>query len=113
MMILRSLFCPLAVAAGLLFPLSTLAQTPAAPPAPAPGKAALVQEGCLGCHGGPAANGAVAIPGLAGRDAQELRSIMTAFRAGERPGTIMNRIVRGYSEDELAAAADYFSKLKP
>jgi sulfide dehydrogenase cytochrome subunit len=43
----------------------------------------------------------------------ELRAIMMAFRANERPGTIMNRIMRGYSDEELAAAADYFAKLKP
>jgi sulfide dehydrogenase cytochrome subunit len=120
MMSPRTLSLPLALAAGLLSSLPARAQAPAAPapaaapaPVPAAGKAQLVQEGCIGCHGGPGAAGAVAVPGLAGRDAQELRALMTAFRANERPATIMNRIVRGYSDEELAAAADYFSKLKP
>ncbi len=126
MMSLRTLSIPLALAAGLLSGLPARAHAPASPapaspapapaapaPAPAAGKAQLAQESCIGCHGGPSAAGAVAVPGLAGRDAQELRAIMAAFRAQERPATIMTRIVRGFSDDELAAAADYFSKLKP
>ncbi|MFZ9501151.1 MAG: c-type cytochrome [Beijerinckiaceae bacterium] len=96
----RSMIIGVAFAAALAAPTAALAQT------------TLVQEGCVGCHG-PNAAGAVGVPSLAGRDAKELRAIMTAFRANERPATIMNRIVRGYSDEELAAAAEYFSKLKP
>ncbi len=74
----------------------------AAQPAP------LVAEGCLGCHG-PRGAGEGAVPALAGRDRAELAAAMAAFRANERPATIMNRIVRGYSEAEIAAAIEHFA----
>jgi cytochrome c553 len=49
------------------------------------------------------------VPALAGRDAAELRALMQAFRDGTRPATIMDRIARGYTEAELAAAVDHFA----
>jgi cytochrome c553 len=50
------------------------------------------------------------VPGLAGRDRAELVALMAAFRANERPATIMGRITRGYSEAEIASSAEYFSQ---
>lgn len=73
-------------------------------------QAPLVAEGCIGCHG-PNGAGAGAVPGLAGRDRAELVALMAAFRANERPATIMGRIARGYTEAEIAAAADHFARL--
>jgi sulfide dehydrogenase cytochrome subunit len=34
---------------------------------------------------------------------------MIAFRSNERPGTIMGRIARGYSEAEIAAIAEFIA----
>jgi sulfide dehydrogenase cytochrome subunit len=36
---------------------------------------------------------------------------MRAFAANERPGTIMGRIARGYTEAEIAALAAHFAAL--
>lgn len=72
------------------------------------GPAPLAAQGCLGCHG-LQGTGVGAVPGIAGRDAAELKDLMQAFRTGERPATIMDRIVRGYSEAELAAVAEHFA----
>lgn len=59
---------------------------------------------CGGCHGvGSAGQGPIAP--LAGRPAADLVAAMTAFRSNERPGTIMGRIARGYSDAEIAAIA--------
>ena len=33
-------------------------------------------------------------------------------RANERPGTIMGRIARGYTDAEIAAIADHFSRIR-
>jgi sulfide dehydrogenase cytochrome subunit len=71
----------------------------------------LVAESCVACHG-PGGKGAGTVPPLAGRDAAELTAAMAAFRAEERPATIMSRILRGYTEAEIAAAAAYFSGLR-
>ncbi len=56
--------------------------------------------------------GAGAVPGLAGRDRADLLAIMGEYRAGTRPATIMNRIVRGYTEAEITAAVDHFARLR-
>jgi sulfide dehydrogenase cytochrome subunit len=77
--------------------------------APAAAQAPLAAEGCVACHG-PAGSGQGSIPALAGRDANELAAAMRAFRANERPGTIMGRIARGYSDAEIAAIAAYFAQ---
>lgn len=70
--------------------------------------APLVAEACLACHG-PGGAGIGAVPALAGRDRAELGAAMAAFRANGRPATIMNRIARGYTEAEIAAALDHFA----
>ena len=42
------------------------------------------------------------------KDAAELDAILRAYRSDARQGTIMNRIARGYTEAELAAASAFF-----
>ncbi|WP_207538833.1 c-type cytochrome [Sabulicella rubraurantiaca] len=72
--------------------------------------APLAAQGCLGCHG-QSGHGAGGIPGIAGREARELQAQMMAFRANERPATIMGRIARGYTEAEIAALAQHFAQI--
>ena len=66
---------------------------------------------CSGCH---AANPRVetAVPLLNGRPAADTTSQMIAFKAGQRPGTIMGRIAKGYSEDEIRAIAAWYEAQK-
>jgi cytochrome subunit of sulfide dehydrogenase len=80
-------------------------------PAFAQGPAPLAAEGCIGCHGPEGRGVAGGIP-IAGRDRAELVAIMTAFRANERSGTIMGRIARGYTDAEIAAVAEHFSRIR-
>lgn len=80
-------------------------------PAHASGPAAIAAEACFGCHG-PQGSGATGGAVIAGRDRAELVTILAAFRSNERPGTIMGRIVRGYTEAELAAIADHLSRIR-
>jgi cytochrome c553 len=35
---------------------------------------------------------------------------MAQFKEGKRPATLMHQIAKGYSEAEIAAMAEYFSK---
>ena len=72
--------------------------------------APLAAQGCVSCHG-PGGTGAGGVPALAGRDRDELIALMVAFRANERPATIMGRISRGYSAEEFTASAEYFARL--
>ena len=62
---------------------------------------------CSGCH---AASAAVEtpVPRLAGLPAPRIAEAMRAFRAGTRPGTIMPRLAKGFSDDEIAALAAWY-----
>ncbi|WP_291297222.1 c-type cytochrome [Elioraea sp.] len=86
---------PAVVIAALMVSLPALAQGPDRP---------LAALSCGGCHGvGSAGQGPIAP--LAGRPKAELVAAMTAFRRDERPGTIMGRIARGYTDAEIDAIA--------
>lgn len=63
---------------------------------------------CHGTNGRPAAGSSVA--GLAGRPAAEMVQAMQQAKEGKRPSTVMHQIAKGYSDAEIAALADYFSK---
>ena len=66
---------------------------------------------CTGCH---AANPRVdtPVPPLNGRPAADIASQMVAFKAGQRPGTIMDRIAKGFSDDEIRAIAAWYESQK-
>jgi cytochrome c553 len=107
----------LAALAATSFPL-VAQQTAAPPPAPAFAESNLAPEGvrsmasaCASCHG---PNGRSArdssVPGLAARPAAEIVEAMAQFKDGKRPATLMHQIAKGYTDAEVAAIADYFSK---
>ena len=49
---------------------------------------------------------------LYGRDAGEIMTAMTGFRDGSLPATVMNRIAKGFSDDELRAIAAWLAAQK-
>ena len=63
---------------------------------------------CSGCHS-PRATAASPVPPLNGRDAGEIFAAMAAFRDGARPATVMGRIAKGFSDDELHAIAAWLA----
>jgi cytochrome c553 len=84
-----------------------IASTAAASAADAPRGAA----SCSGCH--PASRWVgTDVPRLNGRNAAEMVGAMTQFRAGTRPATIMDRIVKGFTDDELKAIAAWYAAQK-
>ena len=106
--------------AGLFLALgagAALAQQPAPPPpnfAPpnlSPKGVQSMAAACAMCHGtnGKTAEGS-AVAGLAGRPRDEIVQSMAQFKAGTKPATIMHQVARGYSDAEVAALAEYFSK---
>ncbi len=40
-----------------------------------------------------------------GRDPTELTATLETFRSGERPSTLMGRLMKGFSDDEIKAIA--------
>lgn len=67
---------------------------------------------CAACHGtnGRPAPGST-LAGLAGKPSGELLMAMTQFREGKKPATLMHQFTKGYSNEELAALAEHFSRL--
>jgi cytochrome c553 len=89
----------LAAAGGL----ASLAAAVVAWAEPPPGAAA-----CSGCH--PAAAGATSpVPRLAGLDRAAIVRAMQDFRAGKRPATVMDRIARGFTDEEIQAIAAWYA----
>jgi cytochrome c553 len=76
----------------------------AAPVVPPPGAAS-----CTGCHA-PSANVETNVPRIAGLGAAEIVAAMEAFRSGQKPATVMDRIAKGFSEAEVGAIAEWFGK---
>ncbi len=67
-------------------------------------------QNCLVCHG-PGVKGSLAIVGLAGRPKELIAQQMLAFKTDQRPGTIMNRIAKAYSDEQIGAIAEFVAKL--
>jgi cytochrome c553 len=66
---------------------------------------------CSGCH--PATHGVdTTVPRLNGRDAAEVTAAMQAFRAGQRPSTVMDRIAKGFTDDEIKTIAAWYAAQK-
>jgi len=66
---------------------------------------------CSGCHAS-STRVETPVPPLNGRPAADIASQMIAFKAGQRPGTIMDRIAKGFSDDEIRAIAAWYESQK-
>lgn len=66
---------------------------------------------CSNCHGtdGRSAGGG-GMPGLAGLSPAYFVEQMKAFRDGTRKATIMHQLSKGYTDEQVAALAEYFSR---
>ena len=91
----------------LLLPALWVAVLTAIPTAPAEAAPPRGATSCTGCH--PRTAGRGPIPSLNGQPAEQIVSQMTAFRSGERTSTVMTRIAKGFSDEEIRAIADYFA----
>ena len=89
-----------AAAAAVAFTFACPPEASAAPPAGA--------GACSGCH---AASPGVAspVPRLVGLDPAAIVKAMQEFRAGTRPSTVMDRIAKGFSDDEIQAIAAWYA----
>ena len=72
--------------------------------------AAMLADTCAGCHGTDGASVGPASPTIAGMSNDYFIELMEGFASDEVPSTIMGRIARGYTAEEIAAMAGFFSK---
>ena len=68
---------------------------------------------CAGCHGVDGSSTGPAIPSLAEMSTEYFKEAMANYKDPEgRYSTIMSRIAKGYTEEEVNLMADYFAKQK-
>lgn len=99
-------------AAGLAFALAasfSIAQAPAASPAPDKNLGRNLAANCANCHG---TNGksVAEVPSLAGVPAALTIQKMKDYRDGKLPATIMHQLSKGYTDAQIQAIAEYFAK---
>ena len=74
--------------------------------------ASMLANTCNGCHGPDGVSQGPATPTIAGMNKYYLKESMTDYRDDPklRPATVMDRIAKGYTDAEIDAIADYYSK---
>jgi cytochrome subunit of sulfide dehydrogenase len=66
---------------------------------------------CSGCH--PTSTKVTSpVSRLAGQDRAAIVRAMQDFRSGQRAGTVMDRIAKGFTDDEIQALAAWFAAQK-
>jgi sulfide dehydrogenase cytochrome subunit len=74
--------------------------------------ASMLANTCAGCHGTNGSSVGPASPTIAGISKDYFIETMAAYKSGERPSTIMGRIAKGYTEEEVKLMAGFFAKQK-
>jgi sulfide dehydrogenase cytochrome subunit len=69
---------------------------------------AAIALACTGCHGA-SGQGFDSIPAITGMPEAEFLQRMKAFRDGQRRATVMDRIARGYRDEDFAALAKFYN----
>jgi cytochrome c553 len=67
---------------------------------------------CAGCHGANGISTSPEIPNLAGQKEAYLVKAIKDYKSGARKNPMMNSMVGGLSETDIADLAAYFSSLK-
>jgi len=63
---------------------------------------------CTGCH--PASSRVTSpVPRIEGLDRAAIIRAMQDFRSGQRTGTVMDRIARGFTDEEVLAIAAWYA----
>jgi cytochrome subunit of sulfide dehydrogenase len=79
---------------------------------PVSSRGVTLAHACAACHG-PDGRSQGAIPSLHTISRENFATALQAFRAGERQGTVMNRIAKGLDDADIAAVAAYFVTVQP
>jgi sulfide dehydrogenase cytochrome subunit len=68
----------------------------------------MLANACAGCHG---TNGlsSTPMPIISGLNQDYLKTILKQYKEDERPSTIMGRLARGYSDEQLDLMAAFFA----
>ena len=67
---------------------------------------------CAPCHGTNGQEFEESMPPIAAMPAEQFTKAMLDFRQGDRPATIMDRVAKGFTDEEIRAMASWF-ELQP
>ena len=71
--------------------------------------AVALADPCAGCHGTDGQSKG-AMPTIAGKSADFIAKSLKDFRDGKKPSTVMQRIAKGYSDDQIDALAKVYGQ---
>ncbi len=74
-------------------------------------RATILANTCAGCHGPNGISNGPLTPSIAGLPKSYISKSMYDFATGKRPSTVMQRIAKGYTDADIKALSEYFSKL--
>jgi sulfide dehydrogenase cytochrome subunit len=66
---------------------------------------------CNNCHGMDGVSVGLTMPSIAGLSEPYLKNLMLQWKSGERYSATMGRLVKGYSDEQIANLARHFSQL--
>ena len=66
---------------------------------------------CNNCHGENGVSVGHSMPSIAGQSEAYLKNVMMEWKSGERESANMTRLIKGYTDEEIAALAAHYSKL--
>ena len=69
---------------------------------------AVLTNTCFSCHGTDGKS-VGDMPSIAGKSADFIAKKLKGFKSGELEATIMNRIAKGFTDEEIAALAKFFA----
>lgn len=67
---------------------------------------------CANCHGTSGKSAGGTVPSLAGRSQGDIVRLMGEFRDGKRQATIMHQLAKGFTPEQIDAAAAWFAAQK-
>lgn len=69
----------------------------------------MIVNTCVACHGPNGASKGPSIPSLGGMSETYIVEMMEGYASGDIPSTIMGRLAKGYSEEEIEQMGKYFA----
>jgi len=76
-----------------------------------PAKGEMLALSCAGCHGTDGKSNGI-MPTIAGMGKTSMQKTLLDYKYGRKTGTVMQKHVKGFSDDELEQVSYYFSKVK-
>jgi sulfide dehydrogenase cytochrome subunit len=71
-----------------------------------------IARACNNCHGTGGVSVGHSMPSIAGLSEAYLKNIMMQWKSGERASANMTRLIKGYTDEEIAGLARHFSQQK-